>query len=156
MTSYSLLLLLTPSYSIRTKMKFIPYIFFVLLLAGCMGRSSSNKAQLPQRPTAKIVFADGMRYDFGTFYDKDTLRHSFVFENVGTVPFVVDSVIASCGCTTCDYPKYPVQPGAKDSFVVKYDGNGFVPGYFTKRCDIYSNTDSMFKLRIRGYYYEEE
>ena len=109
-----------------------------------------------EQPTAKISFTQGMLYDFGTFYDKDTLKHSFVFENVGDIPFVVDSVIASCGCTTCDYPKYPVQPGAVDSFVVKYDGNGFVPGYFTKRCDVYSNTDSMFKLRIRGDYYESE
>ena len=84
------------------------------------------------------------------------MRFDFVFKNVGKIPFAIDSLKPSCGCTRANYIKRAVLPGKTDTIHVTYDGNGFLPGSFVKACDIYSNTDTVYQLRIRGYYTEEE
>lgn len=124
-------------------------------LAACQQKASQPVAQ--PEPRATIVFLTEKNHDFGTYSEKDTISFDFVFRNDGKVPFVVNKVEPSCGCVRVSFPKYPVQSGAIDSFHVVYDGNGFSPGFFVKRCDVYSNAeDSVFSLRIQGYFAEKQ
>ena len=126
------------------------YILLLLLVVAC---GQNNSRHVEQEPTTEIVFLTEMNHDFGVCYKPESLSFDFVFRNDGKVPYVIKKVDSSCGCLQVVYPKYPVQPGATDSIHVIYDGNGFTNGYFTKRCDIYSNaTDSIYSLRIGGYY----
>ena len=127
---------------------------FLLLTASCGQRQSS--ASKESTGDARITFLTGEEHDFGNYNTRDTLCFDFVFQNTGKVPFVIHRIEPSCFCTTADYSKRPVLPGATDTIRVKYDGNGFVPGYFVKRCDIYSNADTLYKIRIRGYFVEEQ
>ena len=118
-----------------------------LLAASCRRQGASVPAQ-----QADIAFPDGTEHDFGMFRTQDTLVHYFVYKNTGTVPLVIQKVETSCGCTRATFSKKPLAPGGTDSIRVAYDGNGFSQGTFIKGCDIYSNTDTVYHLRIRGYY----
>lgn len=130
----------------------------IILLSAILFLSCSTKpsTKAPQRATTQIEWVTDTEHDFGNVNVKDTMRHDFVFKNIGKIAFVIDSIIPSCGCTRANYIKRPVLPGKTDTIHVTYDGNGFLPGSFIKTCDIYSNTDTVYQLRIHGYYYEEE
>ena len=133
------------------KKKFSLIVLAFVCLTGCQQKAVQQPVN--PEPRATIVFLTDKTHDFGVYGTRDTVFFDFVFRNEGKVPFVVDRVIPSCGCLKVDYPKYPVQPGAVDSFHVAYDGNGFQSGFFTKRCDVYSNaTDSIIYLRVQGTY----
>jgi len=123
-----------------------------LLAASCRRQGASVPDSAPVAETAGITFVDGTEHDFGMFRTQDTLVHYFVYKNTGTVPLVIQKVETSCGCTRATFSKKPLAPGATDSIRVAYDGNGFSQGTFIKGCDIYSNTDTVYHLRIRGYY----
>ena len=153
MTSYSLLLLLTPSYSIRTKMKFIPYLFLILLFIGCTSKpkASSEEPSKPKRATTTIEWLTETKHDFGVYTEREPKSFDFVYRNTGTIPFAIDSVLTSCGCTGADYVKRPVLPGKTDTIHVTYYGNGFMPGIFHQRCCIFANIDeSPICLEIKG------
>ncbi|MBQ2211193.1 MAG: DUF1573 domain-containing protein [Prevotella sp.] len=124
---------------------------FCLLSASCRRQAVTSRVS-----AAKIEFIGTTEYDFGRYSTRDTVFHYFVYKNVGDVPFVIDSVEPSCHCVQPVYNKRPLPPGGIDSIRMAYDGSGFVPGFFTKRCDIYSNADTVYQLRIRGQYYEEQ
>ncbi|MDR2882970.1 MAG: DUF1573 domain-containing protein [Alistipes sp.] len=59
------------------------------------------------------------------------VAHTFEFTNRGTTPVAIDRVATSCGCTTPDYPKTPVAPGASARLDVVFDPRG-MPGEFSK------------------------
>lgn len=75
---------------------------------------------------------DETEFDFGLIReDGGSVSHSFRFVNTGSAPFTVQSVTASCGCTTPEWTRTAVQP--QDSGVVKvtFDPNDR-PGRFQK------------------------
>jgi len=135
--------------SCRSRLGFAACLILLttLLAASCCRQGASVPAQ-----QADIAFPDGTEHDFGMFRTQDTLVHYFVYKNTGTVPLVIQKVETSCGCTRATFSKKPLAPGGTDSIRVAYDGNGFSQGHFIKGCDIYSNTDTVYHLRIRGYY----
>jgi hypothetical protein len=65
------------------------------------------------------------------------VSHTFQFTNSGSTPAVIDRVVASCGCTTPEYPRTPVAPGAKGSIEVTFDPRG-MPGDFSKSIAVIS------------------
>ena len=140
-------------------MKYSILLFISGLLISCSGKSNrSDSAGLSQekRPTTTIEWLTETTHDFGAYTEQDTVRYDFVYRNVGSIPFVIDSIKVSCGCTRANYIKRAVLPGKTDTIHVSYDGNGFLRGSFHKSCDIYANTDSVLQLRITGYYDGEE
>jgi len=138
--------------------KVLYFILLPLLFAACQLKASqaveaTDKPDVQSDDTkAKIVFLTERTHDFGVYGARETVYFDFVFRNVGKVPFIIQSVEPSCGCLSVEYPKYPVPSGSVDTIHVGYDGNGFESGFFTKRCDVYSNADSVFYLRVQGTY----
>ena len=66
------------------------------------------------------------------------------------MPLVITRVIASCGCTTPEWPKEPVAPGKSAEIKVTFDPANR-PGPFTKTISIYSNGKTgSFIMNIRG------
>ncbi len=90
-------------------------------------------------------------HDFGTIQEADgKVTTVFEFTNAGTVPLVVSQVRASCGCTTPDWTRTPIEPGQKGTISVTYNPTGR-PGRFTKTITVNSNaTESETRLTIRG------
>ena len=118
-----------------------------LLTASCRQQGASVSVA-----EANIAFLGETEYDFGDYSTQDTLVHYFVYKNTGKVPLVIHKIETSCGCTRATFSKKPLAPGGTYSIRVTYDGNGFSQGTFIKGCDVYSNTDTVYHLRIRGYY----
>ncbi|NDW18082.1 DUF1573 domain-containing protein [Dysgonomonas sp. 216] len=75
---------------------------------------------------------------------------SFEFTNTGNAPLIINSVRATCGCTTPSYSKEPVLPGKKGEVTVAYSTTGRV-GAFDKTITVFTNVpDTTFRLNIKG------
>lgn len=93
-----------------------------------------------QQRTATISFAEET-FDFGKIKEADgPVNHVFVFTNTGSVPLIIQNAQPSCGCTTPDWTKQPVMPGAKGFIKATFDPSGR-PGTFDKNVTVYSNAD---------------
>ena len=90
-------------------MKQIIFIFMAILLATGIA-SAQNKA---------VISADETSFDFGTIKEANgNVSHTFKIKNSGEAPLVLTRVIASCGCTTPEWTKEPIAPGASGKQVI--------------------------------------
>jgi len=90
-------------------------------------------------------------FDFGNdIIDGEKKTHTFMFTNTGKSPLIIEKVKASCGCTTPDWPKTPIAPGATGEITATYNSKGR-PGKFNKAIRITSNAATPTKvLYIKG------
>lgn len=117
-------------------------IFAVMALA------LSAISMMAQQP---VITFSKTEHDFGKINEADG-RVSVVFEfkNDGMAPLVLSNVRASCGCTTPNWTREPVEPGQTGKITVTYNPNGR-PGRFQKTVTITSNaTEPTTKVYIKG------
>lgn len=90
-------------------------------------------------------------HDYGTIKEDDGVAETvFEFTNTGNEPLVLNNVKATCGCTTPEWTKEPVNPGKKGTIKVTYNPQSR-PGAFTKNVNVYTNTQpSVTVLTIKG------
>lgn len=120
----------------------------IVLTAGFAGASfsqtaatSTPAAATPSASKAAIAFAEkDNKYEFGSIPQGTPVTHVFSFKNTGTSPLILSSVQASCGCTTPEWPKDAIAPGATAKINVTY--NAANPGEFTKTITVVSNAVS--------------
>ena len=105
-------------------------------------------AMMAQDPVITFVKTE---HDFGKINEADgRVTVVFEFKNEGMSPLILSNVRASCGCTTPEWTKEPVEPGKKGSIKVTYNPNGR-PGRFQKTITITSNaTEPTKKVYIKG------
>lgn len=103
---------------------------------------------MAQKPTIEFEVKS---YDFGKINEADgKVSFTFNFTNKGGSPLVINRVQASCGCTTPDWTKAPVEPGKKGNVTAIYNPEGR-PGVFTKTITVYCNaSDDPVVLSIKG------
>ena len=78
-------------------------------------------------------------HDFGIIKEESGLQTAtFEFTNTGNAPLFLSNVKASCGCTTPDWTKEPVQPGAKGFVTATYNPLNR-PGKFSKSITVTTN-----------------
>lgn len=123
----------------------------IVITAGFTGAAYAQAiAPTTQAPASKaaITFtADA--FDFGTVPQGTPVTHVFSFKNTGKEPLVLSAVNASCGCTTPEWPKEPVAPGATATIKATY--NAANPGTFTKTITVVSNAaNPQTVLTIKG------
>jgi hypothetical protein len=90
-------------------------------------------------------------FDFGEIVEKDgPVTHQFEFTNMLNRPVKILNVKPSCGCTTPDWTKEPVQPGKTGFIQARFDPKGR-PGYFTKHLTVTSDAETnALTLQIKG------
>ncbi len=121
-------------------MKKLILVMFTVLMASMYSNAQSGNDS--------IVFNKTV-HDYGTIVQSSNGETEFVFVNKGTKPIVLNSVNASCGCTSPSWTKTPVLPGQSGSIKVKYDTE--ILGAFTKTIAVSSNaSNSNVTLTIRG------
>jgi hypothetical protein len=110
------------------------FLFFVLILSA----------------QPKIKFKS-LEHDFGSIKeDKGLAIISFEFKNIGDQPLILNSVKASCGCTTPEWSQDPIAPGKSGSIKVSYNPQNR-PGAFSKNVSVYSNAEpNVIALTIKG------
>jgi hypothetical protein len=119
-------------------------ILFVLMIVAGLCRLSAQSA------VETLSFRE-KTYDFGQIFEKNgKVSHTFIFENTGTAPVLIDEIASGCGCTTHDYPKEPVLPGRTGKIAIKYNP-AYRPGFFSKEIVVYSNSrKNVNRLWVKG------
>ena len=125
------------------RMKRIIFLFAVILMA--VGMASAQGAKKAVLAVEQNVF------DFGTIKEADgPVAHTFVVKNEGNAPLVLTRVVASCGCTSPEWPKEPIAPGKTAEVKVTFDPKDR-PGMFAKTIALYSNGKrGSYILTLRG------
>jgi len=91
-----------------------------------------------------------MEYDFGNINEGQIVEHVFNFTNNGQSPLVISNITASCGCTSPDWTKTPVQPG-EDGFVKVVFNSTAKSGAQAPTVTIQANTNpTVTRLRLKG------
>ena len=112
-------------------------------------QTDGNKITLSSEAQAKMVL-EKKSHDFGSIEEGVQATVTFTFKNTGNAPLVLNSVKASCGCTTPKWTKEPVAPGAEGVVTAIYNSKGR-PGNFTKTITIKHNGEGGTEfLTIRG------
>ena len=89
-----------------------------------------------------------LEFDFGTIPQGKPVFHSFQITNKGTTPLKLDNVQASCGCTTPEWSKEPIAPGATE--VIKVGYNAAAEGAFEKPITVTYNGNVTKQIKIKG------
>ncbi|MDR2292658.1 MAG: DUF1573 domain-containing protein [Prevotellaceae bacterium] len=89
--------------------------------------------------TGQIVFESPL-HDFGSNVPErgGSVTHRFLFTNKGDAPITIQSVKASCGCTTPAWTKEPVAPGEQGYVDATYNPRSRL-GSFSKSLTVTSN-----------------
>lgn len=101
-----------------------------------------------QKPV--ITFIEQL-FDFGTIPEENgPVSHEFLFKNEGEVPVIINSVKASCGCTTPSWTREPVAPGDTGVVIAEYNPINR-PGIFNKTISVKTNAEpGVVILHIKG------
>ena len=121
--------------------KLFPFVLFIIF-GTAMTVSAQDKT--PKTGGPQIVF-DDESHNFGTIKEGIVAEYTFRFTNTGDQPLVLKDVRPSCGCTTPDWSKEPVQPGKTGQIIVKFNSAGR-PGKFNKSITVTSNIPDATKI----------
>lgn len=90
-------------------------------------------------------------HDFGNIKEGTQATYEFKFTNTGTEPLILSDVRPSCGCTTPEWTREPIAPGATGVIKAIFNSNGR-PGSFNKSITVTSNAASGQKvITFRGF-----
>ena len=98
-----------------------------------------------------VITCEKSVHNFGEIQEADgKVSHTFIVKNEGTAPLIISNVTASCGCTTPEWTKEPIQAGKEGEVKVTFDPKNR-PGNFMKTIRLYGNgMKNGFLLTIRG------
>ena len=99
--------------------------------------------------SAKMVF-DQPTFDYGFIMQGDKVTHDFNFRNDGTDNLFINNVVASCGCTTPEYPKGAIAPGESGKISVVFNSSGKL-GRQNPTVDVYSKGQGKTTLKLKGF-----
>lgn len=96
-----------------------------------------------------VATFEGQTFDFGKVKQGVPVTHEFKFTNTGKVPLIITNVQASCGCTTPDWSRDPIGPGAQGFIKATYNAANM--GAFNKSVTMTANVENgMVQLLIKG------
>ena len=110
---------------------------------------------------ADVIRFDKKVHDFGdVLMAEGPVTCIFTYTNIGSQPLVVHNVISSCGCTTPEWTREPVKPGATGTIQATFS-NDQGPYPFDKTLTVYvgvgaSSLDRPVVLRLRGVAHEKK
>ncbi|MDR1720190.1 MAG: DUF1573 domain-containing protein [Dysgonamonadaceae bacterium] len=133
------------------------------LLATFFFASLNLTAQAPVVPQTKklnlnaqdqeksTITVNKMVHDFGKIKESDqTASTIFKLTNNSDSPLIIYTVHVSCGCTTPDWTKEPINPGKSGYVKATYNTPGRI-GPFDKTITVESSgKPAMLELRIKG------
>ncbi len=101
----------------------------------------------PQKPSESLELQE-TEFDFGKIPQGKPVTHIFKFTNNGSMPFALENVQASCGCTTPEWNKDTVAVGQTAEIKVGY--NAANDGPFNKPVTITYNGTQTKQIIIKG------
>ena len=102
----------------------------------------------PPAASQEVLLLKETSFDFGTIPQGKPVFHFFEVTNTGKDPMVISNVQTSCGCTTPEWSKEPIAPGATATVKVGY--NAASEGHFVKSITIMYNQNLSKQVTIAG------
>lgn len=125
-------------------MKLYTLLFVALLFTGI-----SHAQQLAKPvPSRDVLTLKETKYDFGKIQQGKPVSHVFEVSNTGKESLTIENVQASCGCTTPEWNKEPIAPGASKKITVGYNAAAFGP--FEKAITVFYNGGQTKQFFIKG------
>ena len=91
-----------------------------------------------------------MTNNFGNIKEVNgAVTGTFEFTNIAKTPITINSVKATCGCTTPDWTKEPIAPGKNGYIKATYNPTNR-PGKFSKSITVSTSTGETIILKIEG------
>jgi hypothetical protein len=101
--------------------------------------TGSKAATTMNAATAAAMKFETEAHDFGKIKMGDKVTYEFKYTNTGKSPLIISEAYATCGCTTPEFEKKPIQPGATSSVKVTFNSAG-KSGLQDKLVTIVANT----------------
>jgi len=101
---------------------------------------------------ADVLLLKETSHDFGKIPQGRQVTYVFEIVKTGAVPLMLENVQASCGCTTPQWTKDAIAPGATSKITVGY--NAYAEGAFEKTITIQYNQSQTKMLVIKGNVYK--
>jgi hypothetical protein len=124
----------------------------ILFLACFTALGFASQAQTPANTTTakpeEVLQLKETSYNFGKIQQGRPVTHNFEIVNIGKEPLMLENVQASCGCTTPEWSRDAIQPGASTTIKVGY--NAAAEGDFNKTITIHYNSLQVKTLTISG------
>lgn len=131
------------------KLAIVISLFSTVLAANAQAVNTGGTA-LP-RPADNLQLKEN-NHNFGKIPQGRPAVYTFDIVNTGTTPLKLDNVQASCGCTTPEWSREPIEAGATAKIKVGY--NAYAEGPFTKTVTVVYNTNQTRTLTITGEVYK--
>jgi len=101
------------------------------------------------KDATELVKFTSLTYDFGKIKQNTPVNHDFTFTNVSNGAVVIETAVASCGCTTPVKPEGAVPKGKDDKINAGF--NAANPGPFNKTITVsILGASAPIVLRITG------
>jgi len=135
------------------KKAFLLIIYGMLSVIFVNAQSDLTKSPTPTlRPKEETLLLKESSYSFGKIPQGRPVIHVFTVQNTGQEPLMLENVQASCGCTTPEWSRAPIAPGADATIKVGY--NAYSEGHFNKTVTIFYNNGQTKALIISGEVYK--
>ena len=119
----------------------------IFLIAFCLIAFATVEAQT-QAPTAERLTFKETEFNFGKIPQGKPVYHIFEITNQSDKPLKLDNVAASCGCTTPEWSRDEIAPGA--TAIIKVGYNAAAEGSFEKPITINYGGSFTKQLKISG------
>ena len=97
-----------------------------------------------------VIQFEKTEFDFGKILQGEVVSYTFHFTNTGNAPLIISGIDKSCGCTTGDFPRHPVNPGEGGEIKITYDSKGHF-GFQSRTVVVNANTvPSQTTLRVKA------
>ena len=103
----------------------------ILLLAAVFATGFTAMAQ---QKADEVIKVNVETYDFGKIKQGTPVTTYFTITNTSDKPITIENAWAGCGCTTPEFSKEPIAPGATSKLKVGY--NAAAMGHFTKDVNV--------------------
>jgi hypothetical protein len=120
----------------------------LLLTAFLFATAQEEKPKGGETKSEDVLQLKETEFEFGKIPQGKPVYHIFEIVNTSNQPLKLDNVQASCGCTTPEWSRDPIAPGATAQIKVGY--NAAAEGPFDKPVTITYNTNQTKVLKIKG------
>ncbi len=136
----------------QTMKKALIFASFMCAIAAGNAQNIPVAAANLSSPKPELLTLKETSYNFGKIPQGRPAVHVFEVVNTGKDSLKLDNVQASCGCTTPEWSRDAIAPGAASNIRVGY--NAYAEGAFTKMVTIYYKGDQTKTLTISGEVYK--
>jgi Protein of unknown function (DUF1573) len=112
----------------------------------------TNKQPVPAQKSLQLVPVELRSHDFGTVARSAKTEHRFPITNIYQQPMQINSVRASCGCTTPIIEKQVLQPGETGAILARFNtGTHTGQKKATLTVSITAPVFTELQLNVQGY-----